>query len=76
LLIELAFDQLAFHTLKSMVWGPNTRSAAALRKQGYRDAGRYHWTTPHDNGFADFDAFDLLASEWRERIEQSSQSPV
>jgi RimJ/RimL family protein N-acetyltransferase len=74
LLIELAFDQLGFHTLKSRVWAPNTRSQSALRKQGFRDAGRYHWSTHHDTGFADFAAFDLLASEWRERVSSSSQS--
>jgi RimJ/RimL family protein N-acetyltransferase len=44
----------------------NTRSAAALRKQGYRDAGRITWTHPVDGIFGNVAFFDLLASEWRE----------
>ena len=43
LLLEYAFDQLQFHILMSTVWEPNTRSAAALAKQGYRPAGRFRW---------------------------------
>jgi RimJ/RimL family protein N-acetyltransferase len=39
LLLEYAFDRLQLHVLLSVVWEPNTRSAAALAKQGYRPAG-------------------------------------
>ena len=39
--------------------------AAALRKQGYREAGRDHWIAFRDGRFVSFVAFDLLASEWR-----------
>jgi RimJ/RimL family protein N-acetyltransferase len=65
LLLAYAFDVLGFHAVRSYVWGPNTRSAAALRKQGYQDAGIFHWSGIK-NGELSFDVtFDLLASEWR-----------
>ncbi len=44
---------------------PNTRSAAALRKQGYRERGREHWLIPVDGGYQNLIVFDLLAGEWR-----------
>ena len=65
LLIEYAFDRLNLHMVRSFVWSPNTRSAAALRKQGYRDAGRLHWTSLRGGEFVDTLVFDLLAEEWR-----------
>ena len=40
LLLEYAFDRIQLHVLHSWVWEPNTRSAAALMKQGYQPAGR------------------------------------
>lgn len=65
LLLAYTFDVLGFHAVRSYVWGPNTRSAAALRKQGYQDAGIFHWSGIK-NGELSFDVtFDLLASEWR-----------
>jgi RimJ/RimL family protein N-acetyltransferase len=72
LLLEYAFDHLDLHLLKSFVWSFNPRSQAALRKQGYRDAGRLQWRQPTDEGFADFVLFDLLASEWRARVNAAS----
>lgn len=74
LLLAYAFDVLGLHAVRSFVWGPNTRSAAALRKQGYRDAGRLHWTSPKDGTFADALAFDLLADEWRAHRAQGSRA--
>ena len=71
LLLEYAFDHLDLHLLKSFVWSYNSRSQAALRKQGYRDAGRLQWRQQTDEGFADFVLFDLLASEWRSRVNAS-----
>ena len=65
LLLAYAFDRLGLHMVRSFVWAPNTRSAAALRKQGYRDAGRLHWTAVKDGDFADTLVFDLLADGWR-----------
>ncbi|MDQ3693464.1 MAG: GNAT family N-acetyltransferase [Chloroflexota bacterium] len=68
LLLEYAFDHLGLHMLKSFVWSFNTRSQAALRKQGYRDAGRMQWRAQASTGFAPNYVFDLLASEWRNRV--------
>lgn len=65
LLLEYAFERLGLHMVRSFVWGPNTRSAAALRKQGYRDAGRLHWLSVQAGAFAEEVVFDLLAEEWR-----------
>ena len=65
LLLEYAFDVLGLHMIQSWVLFPNTRSAAALRKQGYREAGRVCWVYPFEGGFNNFVVFDLLASEWR-----------
>lgn len=68
LLLEYAFDELGLHMVRSNVWGRNTRSQAALRKQGYRDAGGFHWQSNGGGDFVDTRTFDLLASEWRERV--------
>jgi RimJ/RimL family protein N-acetyltransferase len=65
LLFAYAFDHLKLHALQSFVIFPNTRSAAALRKQGYREAGRINWAYPMTGGFGNALAFDLLASDWR-----------
>ncbi len=65
LLLAYAFERLGLHMVRSFVWGPNTRSAAALRKQGYRDAGRLCWTSFRGGELADDLVFDLLAAEWR-----------
>lgn len=65
LLLEYSFDVLNLHMLQSWVLFPNTRSAAALRKQGYREAGRICWIYPFEGGLNNFVVFDLLASEWR-----------
>ncbi len=72
LLLEYAFDHLNLHLLKSFVDSYNPRSQAALRKQGYRDAGRQQWRQQTDEGFAHFVLFDLLASEWRSRVNASA----
>lgn len=65
LLLDYAFNRLGLQMVRSFVWAPNTRSAAALRKQGYRDAGRLSWTSFSHGDFADTLVFDLLAEEWR-----------
>lgn len=72
LLLEYAFDHLNLHMIRSCVMSFNPRSQAALRKQGYRDAGRLQWRQQTDEGFADFVLFDLLASEWRSRVNSDS----
>jgi RimJ/RimL family protein N-acetyltransferase len=65
LLLEYAFERLGLHMVQSWVYFPNTRSAAALRKQGYRESGRIHWVYPYEGGLGSFVVFDLLAEEWR-----------
>jgi RimJ/RimL family protein N-acetyltransferase len=65
LLLEYGFDMLGLHMVRSLVWAFNTRSCGALRKQGYRDAGRLAWTGMKSGEMADDLAFDLLAEEWR-----------
>ena len=66
LLLAWCFNTLGLHSVTSWVWGPNTRSQAALRRQGYRDAGRSFWEGTKDGEFTDAWTFDLLADEWRE----------
>lgn len=65
LLLEYAFDVLGLHMVESWVYFENTRSAAALRKQGYREAGQINWLYPQNGRFNNMVTFDLLASEWR-----------
>ncbi|HWV23054.1 MAG TPA: GNAT family N-acetyltransferase [Thermomicrobiales bacterium] len=65
LLFDYAFNTLGLHSLQSWVFFPNLRSAAALRKQGYREAGREHWLLQGEGGYKDFGTYDLLAAEWR-----------
>jgi RimJ/RimL family protein N-acetyltransferase len=64
LLLEYAFERLGMNMLWSWVKEANPRSQAALRKQGYRDAGVTHWTGFGPLGFEGARMFDVLASEW------------
>lgn len=65
LLLEYAFETLGLHMVESWVYFANTRSAAALRKQGYKEAGRVTWLYPYEGNFGNMVVFDLLAEEWR-----------
>ncbi len=65
LLLEWSFEILGLHMVQSWVSFPNTRSAAALRKQGYSEAGRMVWAYSHNGTLDSFVLFDLLATEWR-----------
>jgi len=65
LLLEWAFQRAGVHVVWSWVFLGNERSAAALRKQGYRDAGRIDWVGLAGDGLRSATVFDLLASEWR-----------
>jgi RimJ/RimL family protein N-acetyltransferase len=65
LLLAYAFERLGLHMVRSYVWEPNTRSATALRKQGYRDAGAVAWTGQKNGELIGDLVFDLLASEWQ-----------
>ena len=73
LLLEYAFERLGLHMVRSYVWQPNTRSAAALRKQGYRDAGAVAWSGQKNGELVGDYAFDLLASEWQEARRQGQR---
>jgi len=64
LLIEYGFDVLQLHAIMSTVFEANTRSAAALAKQGYRPAGRMRWHDVKGGVFRDMLVFDLLRDEW------------
>lgn len=72
LLLDYGFNTLGLHSVYSWVWGPNTRSAAALRKQGYRDAGRAFWEGARQGEQTWACLFDFLADEWREMTARSS----
>jgi RimJ/RimL family protein N-acetyltransferase len=63
-LLEYAFDRLGLHVLCSTVWEPNTRSAAALLKQGYRPAGHTRWQGVKDGVYRDLLWCDLTRGEW------------
>jgi len=65
LLFDYAFNRLKLHSLQSYVDFRNTRSAAALRKQGYAEVGRLNWEYTSEGRFANLVCFDLLAKEWR-----------
>lgn len=75
LLLEYAFDRLGLHMLQSWVYFANTRSAAALRKQGYREAGRVNWLYTQDGNLGNMVVFDLLAEEWRAMPREAWKHP-
>lgn len=75
LLLEYAFEVLGLYMVRSFVYFPNTRSAAALRKQGYRESGRLCWGYPYEGGFGNMVTFDLLASEWRALPREAAITP-
>ena len=64
LLLEYGFEVLHLHAIISTVFETNTRSAAALAKQGYRSAGRLRWHDVKGGIFRDMLVFDLLRDEW------------
>ena len=64
LLLEYCFDRLHLHVLMSEVDETNTRSAAALAKQGYRPAGRLRWTDVKDGRYVDEVLFDVTRADW------------
>jgi RimJ/RimL family protein N-acetyltransferase len=64
LLLEYAFDRLHLHILMSHVLETNTRSSAALMKQGYRHAGRLKWEDVKNGRYIDANIYDLKREEW------------
>ncbi len=73
LLLEYAFEHLGLHMIYSYVSAKNPRSGFALKKQGYREAGRFDWDTFSSDGLSGFWTFDLLASEWRAARDAADQ---
>lgn len=64
LLLAYAFVDLGLHALNAMVYERNSRSAAALRKQGYRLAGRLTADVQQAGGFHDTLVFDITRPDW------------
>lgn len=64
LLLEYCFDIIHLHVVRSEVFEPNTRSAAAVTKQGYRLAGRYRYADVKNGVFRDTQVFDLTRPDW------------
>jgi RimJ/RimL family protein N-acetyltransferase len=64
LLLEYCFDIIQLHAVRSEVFEPNTRSAAAVTKQGYRLAGRYRYADVKNGVFRDTLVFDLTRPDW------------
>ena len=64
LILEYAFHRLYLERITSFVFEPNTRSAAALAKQGYTPAGRLKFDEMKEGRFQDFLAFDLTRDDW------------
>lgn len=78
LLLEYIFDHLQLHAIRSFVWEPNWRSAAAVRHQGYREAGRLQTTATKHGAYQGAFVFDLLRDEYlagreRWRVEQAER---
>jgi RimJ/RimL family protein N-acetyltransferase len=65
LLLEYAFDTLGLRAVESSVLTNNPRSAAALRKQGYRETGIINWTGAENGSFHGNFIFMITADEWR-----------
>lgn len=64
LLLEYCFDWLHLHVLRSEVVGTNTRSTAALGKQGYRLAGLTCWTDVKNFAYVNRLVFSVMRDDW------------
>lgn len=65
LLLAYCFDTLGLRAVESFVSTDNPRSAAALRKQGYREVGILPWISLKNGRFAGNHVFHLTAEAWR-----------
>lgn len=72
LLLRFAFETLGLHAISSSVFSGNIRSIAALRKQGYRPAGRLTADVHRGGQFRDTLMFDLLRHEWEAAVAVTS----
>lgn len=73
LVLRFAFETLGLHAISSSVYSGNARSIAALRKQGYRLAGRLTADVHRDGQFQDTLLFDLLRHEWEAAYAAASE---
>lgn len=64
LLLAYCFDHLHLYAVHSAVFETNTRSMAALAKQGYQPAGRLQWHNIKDGLYRDLVYFDVTRDEW------------
>ena len=62
--LQYAFEVLGLHSIQSDVFESNTRSIAALSKQGYKPAGRIKAEVCKNGLYYDVLLFDLLRDEW------------
>ncbi|HEY8598555.1 MAG TPA: GNAT family protein [Thermomicrobiales bacterium] len=65
LLLEYGFERLHLYAIMSTVFEANTRSSAALAKQGYQSAGRLRWHDVKGGVYQAMLVYDLLYDEWR-----------
>lgn len=68
LLLRYGFESLGLHAISSSVSSRNARSIAALRKQGYRLAGRLTADAHRGGQFTDTLMFDLLRHKWESAV--------
>jgi RimJ/RimL family protein N-acetyltransferase len=66
LLLAYAFDRLQLHLITASTVASNERSQQALLRQGYRPAGRLHWTHTRNGRYLDTLLFDLTRDDWLE----------
>lgn len=64
LLLGYCFERIGLHVLRSEVAETNTRSAAALMKQGYRRAGALKWVDVKGGRYIDGQVFDVTRDDW------------
>ena len=76
LILEYAFHRLHLERIISVVFEPNTRSAAALAKQGYKPAGRLKYDDLKDGRYQDLLLFDLLREDWLAAREEWQQDQI
>ncbi len=69
LLLGYCFERIGLHVLRSEVAETNTRSAAALLKQGYRRAGVRKWVDVKGGRYIDEQLFDVTRADWRRAYE-------
>lgn len=64
--LKYGFEVLGLHSIKSDIFELNTRSAAAIQKQGYKLAGRIEADVCRNGVYYDSLLFDILRPEWEE----------